>query len=601
MIKYIKISCSIVIFFCSASLFLIYILNNYMGSSNIKASWNIFNNSIKDLDETQYLFIEKNLNPKYIDDNNQKKFQKIVGIDFGSANSGFSYSLDNNINNIISNKKGPTEIILSKGDQISIINSNSAPISMMNYNQKELNKIIYVKTIKSVIDSLNETVNDNLCYVYPKDTTLNIANIMKSYFNLLKNEILYELKEQNENKILFIIAVPHYWNEFQKQLIIKSLKDSGITNTKMIYESESASLCISDDKYIEDKYKSKNNIFLLIDTGGSKTSITLKKFEDKKGNIKSILNFEKYDFGSNYIIEEIINVFMKLIVENKINNIKIDNPGAWVKFLKDVKVAVESTHNLKGIESFELSNIFNTVGTYKYEYKNFIYNIKFYKYDIIIPSDLIGNIILESFNKFKEYLDEIIYIIKKNNFNLNSFIITGGFGQNKIFKNEMNNYGENINIPVQYMSSFQYVVSKGCVIYGIQPEKILPRKSNINIGMYNFIYNKMDLLINKGDEIKNEITIVKYIKAQKENQDLIQIFIYLTDKDINETNELKEYLFGRLLIKNVRNIENIILNIKYDTHLDFFAIDYNNGKKIETSFEFFLQNEIQKNELVPDF
>ena len=208
---------------------------------------------------------------------------------------------------------------------------------------------------------------------------------------------------------------------------------------------------------------------------------------------------------------------------------------------------------------------------------------------------------MESFNKFKEYLDEIIYIIKKNNFNLNSFIITGGFGQNKIFKNEMNNYGENINIPVQYMSSFQYVVSKGCVIYGIQPEKILPRKSNINIGMYNFIYNKMDLLINKGDEIKNEITIVKYIKAQKENQDLIQIFIYLTDKDINETNELKEYLFGRLLIKNVRNIENIILNIKYDTHLDFFAIDYNNGKKIETSFEFFLQNEIQKNELVPDF
>jgi len=136
------------------------------------------------------------------------------------------------------------------------------------------------------------------------------------------------------------------------------------------------------------------------------------------------------------------------------------------------------------------------------------------------------------------------------------------------------------------MSSFQYVISKGCVIYGINPEKILPRKSQITLGIYNFINNKMDILIKKGDEINNEITIVKYIKAQLENQQTIQILIYLTDKDIKEYNDLKEYLLGRVVLKNIKNINNIILNIKDDTHLNFDAKDYDTGNKIETVFEF---------------
>jgi hypothetical protein len=354
----------------------------------------------------------------------------------------------------------------------------------------------------------------------------------------------------------------------------------------MIYESEAASLCISDDKYVENKYKYKNNIFLLIDAGGSKTSLSVNKIEDKNGSIKPILNFVNNDFGSIFIIEEIINIFINIFGENPINYIKYNNPGAWIIFLKDVKVAIESTHNLKGMESFELTNIFNTEIIKYYEYDHIEYRIKFNKYDIIIPSDLIGNIILKSYNKFKEYLDNIMNILKEKNIKLNSILITGGFAQNQIFKDELDKYGENRNIPVQYMSSFQYVISKGCVIYGINPEKILPRKSQITLGIYNFINNKMDILIKKGDEINNEITIVKYIKAQLENQQTIQILIYLTDKDIKEYNDLKEYLLGRVVLKNIKNINNIILNIKYDTHLNFDAKDYDTGNKIETVFEF---------------
>ena len=98
---------------------------------------------------------------------------------------------------------------------------------------------------------------------------LNITNDIKSFFKFFKKDILKEIKTSEEQKILWIIAIPSNWDEFQKQLIYKSLTDSGMTNIKMIYESEAASLSVFNDKFIEDEYKKKNNIFLLIDMGGS--------------------------------------------------------------------------------------------------------------------------------------------------------------------------------------------------------------------------------------------------------------------------------------------------------------------------------------------
>ena len=45
---------------------------------------------------------------------------------------------------------------------------------MKNYNQKELSKILYIKAIKTIVNSKNETINNNLCYVYPNNIEINI-------------------------------------------------------------------------------------------------------------------------------------------------------------------------------------------------------------------------------------------------------------------------------------------------------------------------------------------------------------------------------------------------------------------------------------------
>ena len=557
--------------------------------NNKNINWEMFQISEKEINKEKFLFSESEVRGKNNQNikNNQINHKIVVGIDFGTVGTGYSYSFENDLSKITPMKKIPTEIILSKEIQNGFIYSNSAPVTMMNYNQKELSKILYIKTMKSIILSKNETINDNLCYFYPNDIILNIGDDLTSFFTMLKKDILKELNESNENKILWVLAIPLNWDEFQKQLIHKSLTDSGMTNFKMIYESEAASLSIFSDKNIDNLYKKKNTNFLLIDFGGSSVSFSINKIEDKNGNIKQLHTFVKNDIGSIHIIEEIINIFISIIGEKKINEIKSNNPGVWIKFLKEINKAIENTQSINGMEIFEMANIFNIGSDKKYKYGDILYNIKFNKFMIELPSKLIGNIILNNISKINIYLDNIMKLAKNSKINLNCFIITGGFSQNKIIRNEINKFIEDKKLSIQYMSSYQHVISKGCVLYGINPEKILPKKSGITLGIYNFLKSEMEILFKKGDEIKNEINIVKLIKPQLENQKNIQIFIYITDKVLKDNKELQEYLFGRFLLKIDKNIENIQLNIKYDIHLTLSAINFDTGKLIETEFQFF--------------
>jgi hypothetical protein len=244
-------------------------------------NWNIFNIVKNDskLEEEKYPYIEENLIPRKIKEINR---DIIVGIDFGFVNSGYSHILGNDISNININKKGSSDIGLSITNQKGIYYSLTSSVSMKNYNTDELNKIIYIKGIKSILNSLNNTINDNLCYIYPKSiiNKLNIFINIKEYFIMLKNDIIKEIIERYsqfdkiEEKIQWVISIPSYWGEFQKHLLMNALINSGMKNIKIIYELEATAMAMYYNKYIPSNLKQKNKNFILIDTGGYSMDIT---------------------------------------------------------------------------------------------------------------------------------------------------------------------------------------------------------------------------------------------------------------------------------------------------------------------------------------
>ena len=194
--------------------------------------------------------------------------------------------------------------------------SLTSQISMMNYRKIELTDIIYIKNIKNILNLRNNTINDNICFIYPKYiiNELNIENIFIEFFWMLKNDIIkkiydnYELEADNKkvDNIFWIISIPSTWNEFEKQLLKNCLIKSGIENNKFLYQSYAASLSMYYDKYIPDKLKKNKSIFMLIDAGGYSVNINVNQIIDGKGSIKEITNTISDYLGIYSITEEII-------------------------------------------------------------------------------------------------------------------------------------------------------------------------------------------------------------------------------------------------------------------------------------------------------
>ena len=201
-----------------------------------------------------------------------------------------------------------------------------------------------------------------------------------------------------------------------------------------------------------------------------------------------------------------------------------------------------------------------------------------------IPAGLIGDIIFKNVNIIKYNIDNILNEMKSKKIIISNIMFTGGFSKNKIFEKEIERYLN--NIPINYLTSFENTISKGAVIYGINPNKIKSRICKQTIGIRNKKSNKdsIQILVKKGQEIDN-LSITKYLKISSNSQEKIQLNIYCSENEKLNENEF----FGRLLIDiDPKNKNHIIQpNINYDTVLSFYAINYGNKKEIKTKFEFF--------------
>ena len=394
-----------------------------------------------------------------------------------------------------------------------------------------------------------------------------------------------------KNQIKYIIPIPYSWNEFQKQIILNAGYESGMNNIKLIYDSEAASLSMLNDRYIEQKYKQDNKIFMLINAGGYYTNITIYEITDKSSIKQKLIiknNIVK-NIGILTISEEIIKVLEQTFGTNYIDYLKRENPGEWVKALKDINSAIESTYCVDGIEIFEINSKFKSKGNYEYLYltdKDIKkYNIEYNEYIVRLPAGLIGNIIFKNVNDIINNIENILNEMKSKRIMINSIIITGGLSKNKIFQSEIEKC-LNDKIPINYLTSYDNDISKGAVIYGINPDKIKSRICKETIGIKTKEENneKIKILIKKGQEIDN-YSLIKYIKPSLKNQEIIQINIYSTEKE----EELSENDFiGRLLLYMNNNNHKIIqLTINYDIVLSFDAIDYETGEEIKHNFQFF--------------
>ena len=569
-------------------------------------NWNIFNIS-KELAQSEYVnySFEIDLSTKIIESQNDHNYDKykfnnvIITIDFGSINTGYQYIINskNNSNKypkIENNEKSPNEIEISRINHNGLKYALKASVSLANYRYEEMNKINFIKGIKTLFNIMNSNYSDNLCYIYPKDfiISMNITHVIKEYFLLIKNDILQKFKEEriNTNAIEWIFSVPQSWNEFEKQIILNSAKDSGLSKISLIYESEAAALSIYTDKNIPDNLIKRKQTFILMDIGGINTQFSI--YEINNDYIKEKIQIKNNlieNCGFLNIVEKIINVMEIIFGKKNINNIKKDDPGNWLKILKDIHKAIENTYRINGIEIFDIFIPFSYKGKYEYsfEHDNKIkkYEIKYDKYNLLFPAGLIGEFIHESSQKIINNINLIISELKSKRIGINNIVVTGGFSKNKILQSEIkNNFIGNNQMNIHYLTSYHTAISKGGIYYGFNKTIINSRFSQETIGIK--AGNSIQTILEKDKSMNNDFSKTILIKPSINGQKIIQINIYASNKNkiLNEND-----FVGRVIIylNNGNNNDIIKVKIYYDIVLSFHAYEAKSGKEIKTKFEYF--------------
>ena len=539
---------------------------------------------------------------KIVENNNQKT---IVGIYFGTSISGY-YILNNN--NIESNNTGlfPSELILDEDSERGLFYGDKAH----NYSKNELlnQKKLYFSQFKKYAEPSN--FNNKIKSDVPEGHEVSLEIVISQYLSLLKETNLNNFENITEKGIKWILAVPGFWDERGKQLMLNVTNNIKMIDSEIILQQEAASLSILYDENIDKKHLSKNKAYIVVNAGFSSVDICVNKIIDDKKNIKQLIQPMNFRYGSNIINEKIINVIESVYDKKKIDEVRKKNYDDWQKTLDDIELKKneinETTNGDINIITPFNSDKWNWLGLQgSWEGKYIDRKITFTRDHISIPSDIIKSFITETsiniINEMQAIFDKMSIIKEK----IELIIITGGFSTHKILQNEIKKNFEKSHF-ISFLKSPLETIMKGAAIYGLNPDKILYRVSpvTIGIGIYiNFEENegkcekqlkgddeqfrcfKYITFIEKGKTFQNTQIISKKIKPWEKNK--VNIIIYSTFNDILSSNDCKELgeivfeLDGNSLPLENREIE---VSFKFSNYITVSVFDKNSKKEKSSKF-----------------
>ena len=524
----------------------------------------------------------------------KEKPMTIIGIDFGSTNSGYSIIIDSNIffDDSELNQVITSELIMDKEAEIGLRIGKKAHYFPKNRVEPE-NKLYFCKFKKSLDPKNNNNYAESNI---PEGKKINLENVIKAYLVLLREEIQdnNRIKNKNINDIKWVLTVPPLWDEKGKKFMKEIAYKAGMIKSEIALEPEAASLAIFHDKSIKKKFLQKGKTFLIVDAGGYSVDISANKIIDNNNNLEQLLKPCSEAFGSNLINERIVEIIEAVYGKKKIEEVKKNDYEAWEKTLDEIEEKKKEIDD-NTAENFRISIKFNK-GKCGYTSDNCegSFNgtkIQYSSTHINIPSQIIIDIISEIALNIVNMINRSF---SKTNENIDLIVLTGGFSSCKIFEKKVRNNFKGSLKELVFLESPQETVMKGAAIFGLRPNQILYRISpaTIAVNNYEIINEKEECQTLEEDEngnsrcLKYKVFIARGI-AVKTNQ-IIQYKIKPINETINiyysfddEISQKDSNLLGTLEIPPSEiSLENrtITVSMKFSNYINVTVMDEDSKK-----------------------
>ena len=133
----------------------------------------------------------------------------------------------------------------------------------------------------------------------------------------------------SKNDIKWIVTVPAIWNEYGKQFMRNCAKKAGMNKVLIALEPEAASLTMFKDDNVDQKYKERGKVFMLIDAGGYTLDITINEIVDSHGNLKQLSPPSGGAYGSMNINDYLIKIVEETFTKEKISDLIKNRYDLW--------------------------------------------------------------------------------------------------------------------------------------------------------------------------------------------------------------------------------------------------------------------------------
>ena len=393
------------------------------------------------------------------------KIFTVVGVYFGSKNSGYYIIKDSNLSSIYTNINY-SEIILDeyglKGLEYGDKAHNHSKVVL------EKEKRLYFYNFKKYLIQNENLEKAIISPDIPKNHNTTLIRVIKEYLDLFKNTIKKNKQLRNLDK-KWVVTIPDFWKKKNIDVLKDAVKNIDIDMENIETISESHAVLLGSDIFNQNKINNlyNNKIFMVINADLYNTDINVYKTISNGKNSIELIASKNYPYGYNKINDKILDIVENSFEVKDINKAK-DNFDVWKLTLDDIENKIKlvkdnMTDNLEIRADFSLDYywMYRFKQSYTRKYEN--YEIKDIKGKVFIPGELVKKIINENILNILSDINNIFNQIRES---IDYIIVMGEFSKSNILKNTLIKKFDNIKI--QFIDNYEKVIMKGAALYGLE-------------------------------------------------------------------------------------------------------------------------------------
>ncbi|KAM9343704.1 heat shock 70 kDa protein 12A-like [Pholidichthys leucotaenia] len=445
----------------------------------------------------------------------------IIAIDFGTAYSGYAFSITSGQNQIdplikrwgnehaLDTPKTPTCILFKENEEFYKFGyeARAAYIKMRKDGGK---KYLYFENFKMTL--YGKALNSEVTIKAANGKTMKALKVFTEALTFLKDDALQTIFKNTGDRnfeasdFTWVLTVPAIWDASAKQFMREAATQAGIVtrgmeeNLLIALEPEAASLWCktlpADGFLVPNKDKSTldhqpGTQYIVIDCGGGTIDITVHEVLEE-GSLKGLHKASGNDLGGQTVDKKFKEFLSKIFCNGIWEEYEANYPSEVQKMMYDF------TYFKQVDDDFQLTCPFN-LGRIAQKMKDIEElfeagsGASWDEGSIIITRDKLRSFFDDSLNGITKCLTEIL----QKDLQIQYILIVGGFAESKILRQHVyDQYGSMYRIlcPVRP----QEAILRGALMYGFTPELVVSRKSAYTYGLA--VSGRFDASIHKQEK-----------------------------------------------------------------------------------------------------